>query len=170
MSKHLISVFSNSFKNTHPIPQKNTCDCQDISPHISWTNIPKLTKSLIVMAYDKDIPFRGISLFTWVHWLVYNISPEITELKEGFPSDAAFENGIKQGITTFKKAGYGGPCPPFGTHRYFFKVLAIDTKIDLDTDVTTWKKIKNAIKGHILAEGEMYGVYSRQKKHHLINV
>ncbi len=96
-----------------------------MSPHFSWANIPQETKSLIVMAFDKDIPLRGLSLFTWIHWLVYDILPEIMELDEGFPNNASFENGTKQGITTFRKPGYGGPCPPFGTHRYFFRVLAI---------------------------------------------
>ena len=125
MIKPSISVFSNSFKNKNPIPKKYTCDSLDISPHFSWANIPQETKSFIVMAFDKDMPLRGLSLFTWIHWLVYDILPEIMELDEGFPNNASFENGTKQGITTFRKPGYGGPCPPFGKHRYFFRVLAI---------------------------------------------
>ena len=161
---HSISISSNSFENRQPIPIKHACDGQDISPHISWENGPQGTKSFIILAYDKDIPFKGLSLFTWIHWLVYNIPPDISELEEGFPNNKVFENGIKQGITTFKKPGYGGPCPPFGIHRYFFKVFALDKKIDLGPEATTWKKIKKEIKGHILADGEMFGVYSRKIK------
>ena len=164
MNEKSISVFSNSFFHKGKIPQEYTCDYQDISPHIAWASIPDETKTLMLVAYDKDIPFKGLSLFTWIHWLVYNIPPEISELNEGFPKDVSLQNGIKQGVTTFKTSGYGGPCPPFGKHRYFFRVIALDTHLDLNPNTTTWKEIKPHINSHILSEGEIYGIYSRQKK------
>ncbi|NLD92554.1 MAG: YbhB/YbcL family Raf kinase inhibitor-like protein [Fibrobacter sp.] len=138
MNKHSINVSSNSFKNGDNIPMEYTCDSENISPHISWCGIPKETESIVIVAYDKDIPFRGLSFFTWIHWVVYNIPPEVTELNENLPKDAKLIKGIRQGITTFKTSGYGGPCPPFGKHRYFFRIMAIDKKLNLPRQKNLW--------------------------------
>lgn len=164
LEKDTIVVSSSSFEQKGVIPERFTCDCADLSPELSWSNIPAETKSLIVLSYDKDIPFRGLSFFTWIHWLVYNIPPETESLSENFPKESSLDNGVMQGITTFKTNGYGGPCPPFGKHRYFFRVIALDKVIDLAPGEATWKAVKKEMKGHILAEGEIYGVYYRQKR------
>lgn len=159
-----IRVSSDSFEQGGLISPSFTCDCRDQSPHISWDTVPEGTKSLIVLSYDKDIPWRGLTFFTWIHWLVYNIPPEVRELDENLPKQKELDRGIKQGVTTFKTHGYGGPCPPFGKHRYFFRVIAVDKIIDLPPDELTWKVLKKEIKDHVLAEGEIYGIYSRQKR------
>lgn len=157
--KHSISLSSDSFTANQSIPYKYTFDGENISPHISWNGIPEDTISLILIVYDKDIPFTGLSIFTWVHWIVYNISPEILAITEGASSEFFLKNNINQGITTFKTTGYGGPDPPFGQHRYFFRILAVDKYIDVSEENLTLRVLKKEIKGHILREGEIYGTY-----------
>jgi Raf kinase inhibitor-like YbhB/YbcL family protein len=99
---------------------------------------------------------------TWVHWVVYNIPPDTTKLPEAVPAKEILENGIMQGISSWKKTGYGGPCPPSGTHRYFFKVYAVDITIDIKPGKATKEAILKAIENHVLAKGELMGKYKRQ--------
>lgn len=157
--KYLISLSSDSFTSDQNMSNKFTFNGGNISPHISWDSIPENTSSLILIGYDKDIPFKGFPIFTWVHWIVYNISPDILEITEGAPPEFYLENNIKQGTTTFKTTGYGGPDPPFGQHRYFFRILAVDKYIEITEENCTLKVLKEEIKGHILGEGEIYGIY-----------
>jgi len=151
-----IQITSSAFKEGELMPSKYTCDGQDISPPLKWSGVPQNTKSIALICDDPDAPMG-----TWVHWVIYNIPPTVTELSEGFPATETISNGAKQGITDFKKTGYGGPCPPSGTHRYFFKVYALDTELKLASGAKK-KDIENAMKGHILANGQLIGKYKRQ--------
>lgn len=99
---------------------------------------------------------------TWVHWLMWNIPPEQTKLTEDIPTQEEFSNGIVQGTTSFKRVGYGGPAPPSGTHRYYFKFYALDIRLDLGSKADK-KALENAMQGHILAQGQVMGKYSRQR-------
>ena len=107
---------SSAFEAGGMIPKKYTCDGPDVSPPLSWSDIPAKAKSLALIADDPDAPMG-----TWVHWVAWNIPPEARGLEEGVPKKDSLPNGMKQGTTDFRSIGYGGPCPPSGTHRYFFK-------------------------------------------------
>jgi len=151
-----IKVTSPAFDNEGMIPSKYTCDGDDVSPPLSWEGIPEGTKSIALISDDPDAPVG-----TWVHWVMYNIPADIQELPEGVPPDEVLENGAIQGITDFRKIGYGGPCPPSGTHRYYFKLYALDTELDLKPGGTKAELFK-AMKDHILAEGQLMGKYKRK--------
>jgi Raf kinase inhibitor-like YbhB/YbcL family protein len=151
-----ITITSSAFQDGGMIPSKYTCDGQDISPPLTWEGVPAGTKSLALISDDPDAPMG-----TWVHWVMYNIPPDIGELPENVPMDEVLSNGAKQGLTDFRRVGYGGPCPPSGTHRYFFKIYALDIVTDLDAGATK-KQLLAAMKGHILAEGQLIGKYKRQ--------
>lgn len=152
-----LQIKSLAFEANDMIPKKYTCDGEDISPPLTWDGIPGGTKSLALISDDPDAPMG-----TWVHWVIYNIPPEIKEFQENVPPDNNFPNGTLQGITDFKRIGYGGPCPPSGTHRYFFKLYALDTKLNLSGGATK-KQVEDAMKGHVLAQCELMGKYSRQR-------
>ncbi len=151
-----IKIQSNAFKHEGMIPSKYTCDGEDISPQLSWGDVPEQTQSLALISDDPDAPMG-----TWVHWVVFNMPPDKTSLQENFPKDKKMQDGTIQGITSFKKNGYGGPCPPSGTHRYYFKLYALDKKLDLGPDAEK-SDVLEALEGHILATGELIGKYSRK--------
>lgn len=147
-----IVISSPAFSSGGKIPQKYTCDGSNVNPPLQIKGVPETAKSLALIMDDPDAP-GGV----WVHWLVWNVDPKTTEFSEkSVPRDAS------QGTTDFGDAKYGGPCPPSGTHRYFFKVYALDTTLALSG---TSKKaaLENAMSGHILAEGSLMGTYSRNK-------
>ena len=143
-----MKLTSPSFQNNGMLPSKFTCDENNINPELQIQEIPKNAKSLALIMDDPDAPAG-----TWVHWVVWNI-PIINIIKEdSIPG--------KEGITSFRTKSYGGPCPPSGTHRYFFKLFALDTSLNL-SDSTTAKDLENAVKGHILDKTELIGRYSRK--------
>ncbi len=150
-----LTVTSSAFKDGGMIPAKYTCDGDDISPDIAWSGILPQAKSIALISDDPDAP-RG----TWVHWVIYNIPPESNGLGEGIEPDKVLDNGSLQGINDSQQTGYGGPCPPGGVHRYFFKVYALDTKLLLGPGATK-KDLEAAMKGHVLAEGQLMGRYKR---------
>ncbi len=151
-----IKVTSTAFKDGGVIPLKYTCDGEDGSPPISWDTLPAVTQSIALISDDPDAPMGN-----WVHWVVYNLPATFKELKEGIPPAEAIAGGGKQGINDFGRFGYGGPCPPGGTHRYFFKLYALDAVMDISGKVTK-NKLESAMKGHVLAQGELMGRYSRR--------
>jgi Raf kinase inhibitor-like YbhB/YbcL family protein len=152
-----IQLTSTVFTEGKPIPVLHTCDGDDVSPPLTWSNVPTGTKSLALITDDPDAPGR-----TWVHWVVYSIPPDATELPQGVPTTETLSNGAKQGTTDFGRVGYGGPCPPRGNpHRYFFKLYALDAELQLKNRATK-QDVLNAIKGHILAEGQLMGTYQRK--------
>lgn len=152
-----MDVTSTAFKEGGDIPRQYTCDGDDISPPLAWTGTPSDTKSLVVIADDPDAPSG-----TWVHWVVYHLPPTVQSLAEKTPPDQILANGARQGTNDFGKIGYGGPCPPSGTHRYFFKVYALNTTLDLPPGRKK-ADVEKAMQGHVLTDGQLMGRYSRQK-------
>ena len=151
-----IKITSSAFEHEALIPPKYTCDGDDISPPLQWETVPEGTKSIALISDDPDAPMG-----TWVHWVLFNLPADTRELHENIPPEETLPNGTKQGITDFGRIGYGGPCPPSGTHRYFFKIYALDTELDLDAGAGK-SDLLNAMEGHILAEGQLIGKYKRQ--------
>jgi Raf kinase inhibitor-like YbhB/YbcL family protein len=152
----IMIIASPAFTEGSMLPAKYTCDGQDISPPLEWKNVPAGTKSLALIHDDPDAPMG-----TWVHWVAYNIPPNITKLDENVKPEKVFKNGMRQGNNDWPKIGYGGPCPPSGTHRYYFKLYALDTMLDLRPGATK-TQVLQAMKGHILAEAQLIGKYQRQ--------
>jgi Raf kinase inhibitor-like YbhB/YbcL family protein len=151
-----ISVSSSAFEEGSMIPSKYTCDGKDISPPLKWEGVPEGTSSIALISDDPDAPMG-----TWVHWVMWNVPPDAQGLPENVPPDSQLPDGSRQGITDFGRSGYGGPCPPGGTHRYYFKVYALDTMVDLPTSARKGDLLK-AAEGHVLAEGQLMGRYSRR--------
>jgi Raf kinase inhibitor-like YbhB/YbcL family protein len=151
-----ISVGSSAFQEGGLIPAKYTCDGNDLSVPLKWAGAPEGTKSIALISDDPDAPVG-----TWVHWVMWNIPPAARELAEGVPPKAELPDGSRQGVSDFGRPGYGGPCPPSGTHRYYFKVYALDAMLDLPNSARKADLVK-AMKGHVLAEGQLMGKYSRR--------
>lgn len=149
--KDALTVSSPAFENNSFIPEKYTCDGVDVNPPILIDNIPSRTKSLALIVDDPDAPV-GI----WVHWVLWNIKPETKEIKEN-----TVPKGAQQGMNDFRKHNYGGPCPPSGTHRYFFKLYALDNILKLSPDAKK-ADVENAMKGHIIEQAEVIGLYKRR--------
>ena len=152
-----IKLKSPAFEEGGMIPRNYTCDGKDVSPPLTWEGVPEGTKSLALICDDPDAPIG-----TWVHWVLYNLPPKTTELAEAIPLEPVLPNGAKQGKNDWRKFGYGGPCPPGGTHRYYFKIYALDTMLDLEAGATK-KDLLKAMEGHILAQGQLMGKYSRSR-------
>ena len=150
-----IQIKSMAFEEGGMIPKKYTCDGPNISPSLSWDSIPEGTKSLALICDDPDAPGG-----TWVHWVIFNIPANIKELTENKPPQKPISIGAKQGRNDFGQIGYGGPCPPGGTHRYYFKLYVLDKEINLEAGATK-AQLLNAMEGHMLAEGKLMGKYKR---------
>jgi hypothetical protein len=151
-----LNVTSPAFEDGGMIPAKYTADGQNVSPPLEWSGKPAETKSFALIADDPDAPMG-----TWVHWVLYNIPADVSSLSERIPPDQKLDNGALHGINDFGRFGYGGPAPPSGTHRYFFKVYALDTTLDASPGLKKDQLIQ-AIKGHILAQGQVMGRYKRR--------
>lgn len=149
------TILSDAFKDGGLIPKKYTCDGPDVSPPLTWKGEPAGVKSFALIVDDPDAPMG-----TWVHWVIFNIPSSVKGLKEGIPHDERLPDGTMQGKNDFNKIGYGGPCPPGGTHRYFFKLYAVDTVLSISGGVTK-DKLLSALNGHIMAETRLIGRYSR---------
>jgi hypothetical protein len=150
-----LELTSPAFEEGEAIPEKYSCDGEDISPALNWGNLPAGTQSLALIMDDPDAPGG-----TWVHWVVYDIPPETTGFPEKISATGELPNGGKHGNNSWKRIGYGGPCPPGGTHRYFFKLYALDSVLGLDTGATKGRLLK-AMEGHILDQGQIKGTFSR---------
>ncbi len=149
------SVKSAAFPEGGTIPKQYTCDGADVSPPLSWTGTPAATKALALVADDPDAPVG-----TWTHWIIWNIPPD-HPLSEGVQKTEILADGSQQGKNDFRRIGYGGPCPPPGKpHRYFFKLYAVNAKLDLKPGVSR-SELEAAIKGHVLAEAQYMGKYGR---------
>ena len=154
--KMAIKLSSTAFENGAEIPSKYTGDGRDVSPPLRWEDVPEGTRSLVLICDDPDAPMG-----TWVHWVIYAIPSDAKELPEAVPARDVIEIGAKQGTNDFRRIGYGGPAPPPGKpHRYFFKLYALDTELDLKAGATK-RDLLRAIEGHILAQGELTGTYKR---------
>lgn len=153
-----LKLESQAFKQEAFIPSQHTCEGKDVSPFLSWSGTPAGTKSLALIMDDPDAPVG-----TWVHWVLYNIPADTSSLSEGVPTQETLPNGAKQGVNDFRKTGYGGPCPPPGApHRYFFKLYALDTELNLPAGSTKQTLLK-AMTNHVLAETHLMGKYQRHR-------
>jgi Raf kinase inhibitor-like YbhB/YbcL family protein len=143
-----LTITSPAFENNGSIPSKYTCDGDDVNPPLNVGGLPEGTESLVLIVDDPDAPMG-----TWDHWIVWNI----------LPTEKIEENSVPgtEGLNDFGRRSYGGPCPPSGTHRYFFKVYALDTKLDLSPN-SRKRDVERAMEGHVLAKGETVGLYSRR--------
>ena len=150
------ALTSGAFTHGEALPSTHTCDGADRSPALAWSAPPAGTKSLALIVDDPDAP-RG----RWVHWVVYNLPPALRGLPEAFPQAAALPDGTRQGRTDFGRTGYGGPCPPSGTHHYHFTLYALDTLLLLGPGAAT-QELEQAMRGHILAQATLMGTYRRQ--------
>lgn len=150
-----MKIESSVFKEGNSIPDKYTCDGNDVSPPLSFSGIPDGIKSLALICDDPDAPAG-----TWVHWVLFNLPPNTNDLPEAVPIEKKLSIGAKQGTNDFRTIGYGGPCPPSGTHRYYFKLYALDRMIDLEAGATKWQ-LTQAMKGHVIAEAQLMGTYKR---------
>ncbi len=146
-----LKVFSSSFKDGEMIPDKFTCDGEDISPAISWGELPAGAKSLALICDDPDAPSGD-----FVHWVVYNIPADT----DGFKENAEISDIADLGITDFGRSGYGGPCPPSGYHHYHFKLYALDEMLESENNIDKYRLLEK-MEGHILAKGEIVGLYKR---------
>ncbi|HYB54429.1 MAG TPA: YbhB/YbcL family Raf kinase inhibitor-like protein [Thermoanaerobaculia bacterium] len=155
-SEKRLLLESEAFEAGKPIPSRYTADGPDRSPALSWRGVPAQARSLALVCEDPDAP-RG----NWVHWVLYGIPPSTTSLPEAVPPSASLPGGGTHGKNDFGRLGYGGPAPPSGTHRYFFRLYAIDVPLALPAGATR-AELTRAIEGHVLARGELMGTYSRR--------
>lgn len=153
-----ITIWSDTFKNGENIPVEYTCDGENISPGLFWKGIPAGTKSITLIMDDPDAPMG-----TFVHWVLFNLTSDVDKLSKGIrPKESFFKHDTHHGMTDFGRIGYGGPCPPSGVHRYYFRIYALDKLLGLETGATR-KQVDDAMSGHILAMGELFGLYRREK-------
>jgi Raf kinase inhibitor-like YbhB/YbcL family protein len=151
-----MQLHSNDFREGGDIPSKDTCDSSDLSPSLEWSDAPSGTKSFALICDDPDAPVG-----TWVHWVIYNLPGNINKLGSGIPTNNKLTNGALQGVNDFHRMGYGGPCPPGGSsHRYFFKLYALNTVLALNSGATKSQLLK-AMNGHVLEETSLMGKYRR---------
>lgn len=153
-------IMSPSFMHGQVIPARHTCDGANISPALNWTGVPAGAKSLTLIVDDPDAPDPAAPKTTWVHWVLYNISPDASGLVEGV-AVKDFPVGTLQGVNGWHSTGYGGPCPPVGKHRYFFKLYALDVVLPY-LERSAKKDLEKAMQGHVLAQSELIGVYQRK--------
>ncbi|HEV8721288.1 MAG TPA: YbhB/YbcL family Raf kinase inhibitor-like protein [Candidatus Binatia bacterium] len=151
-----VQLTSAAFEQGAAIPRKHTCDADDVSPQLRWTNAPAGTKTFALIADDPDAPGG-----TWVHWVIYDLPGDAKDLAEGTAKTETLSNGAKHGVNDFRRVGYGGPCPPPGAaHRYYFKLYALDAPTNLKPRATK-QQLLDAMKGHVLSETELMGRYQR---------
>jgi Raf kinase inhibitor-like YbhB/YbcL family protein len=151
-----------AFASGQEIPVDYTCEAGDISPALNWSGVPAGTKSLALIVDDPDAPDPAAPKMTWVHWLLYNIPPDATQIPEAADGDD-LPVGTLEGKNDWKRVGYRGPCPPIGRHRYFFKLYALDTVLP-DLNKPTKVELEKAMSGHILAKAELVGFYQKARK------
>jgi Raf kinase inhibitor-like YbhB/YbcL family protein len=154
-----LTITSSSFSHNGIIPTRHTCDGLDISPALIWAGIPDGTRSLVLIVDDPDAPDPAAPKSTWVHWVLYNLPPNSKGLPEGVEAKK-LPSGTLQGINDWSRVGYGGPCPPVGSHRYFHKLYALNTMLP-DVINSTKAILEKAMQGHVIAQAELIGHYKR---------
>lgn len=150
-----LKVISAAFKEGESIPRQYTCQGVNISPPLEWSGVPKAAKSIAIIADDPDAPSG-----TFTHWVLYNLPADKIGLIENTPPAETLPGGGMQGENDFHKTGYGGPCPPSGTHRYFFKIYALDSELSLKAGASK-TDVEQAMQGHIIAQGQLMGRYQK---------
>jgi Raf kinase inhibitor-like YbhB/YbcL family protein len=156
-----LSITSPAFQAGAEIPTRFTCEGADRSPPLEWTGVPPGCRSLVLIIDDPDAPDPRSPRMIWVHWLLYNLPADATGLVEGVPP-SKLPAGTHEGMTDSNRTGYGGPCPPIGRHRYFFRLYALDAALP-DLGRATRAKLEQAMAGHVIDQAELMGTY--QKRH-----
>ena len=154
-----LTLTSSAFAHNGEIPTQYTCEGKDLSPPLAWSGVPAGAKSLALIVDDPDAPDPAAPKLTWVHWVLYNIPASTPGLPEAVKQLPA---GTRQGLNDWQRAGYGGPCPPIGRHRYFHKLYALDITLP-DPGKPTKANVEAAMKGHVLAQAELVGTYQKRK-------
>jgi len=154
-----LSLNSGVFNEGGVVPSKYTCEGDDVAPPLEWDGVPENAQSLVLIVDDPDAPDPEAPRMTWVHWVVYNLPPDVRGLPEGATADM-LPVGTKQGLNDWKNIGYGGPCPPIGRHRYFFKLYVLDTILE-NLSSPTKLEVEAAMQGHVIAQAELVGTYKK---------
>jgi hypothetical protein len=157
-----LALSSPAFTPGGDIPALFTCEGRDLSPALDWTGVPETAQSLVLIVDDPDAPDPAAPKTTWVHWVLYDLPPTA----RGLPQDVAASGlpaGTKQGTNDWRRTGYGGPCPPIGRHRYFFKLFALDVVLP-DLGPAAKSRVEAAMNGHVIAKAELIGTYQKKKK------
>jgi Raf kinase inhibitor-like YbhB/YbcL family protein len=157
-----LTLTSPAFQHQGEIPSRHTCEGEDVSPALAWSGAPQGTRSLALIVDDPDAPDPKAPKMTWVHWVLYDLPPSSAGLPEGV-DPRALPAGTREGTNDWKRTGWGGPCPPMGRHRYFFKLYALDAEL-ADLRQPTKARLEEAMKGHVLAQTELVGTYEKKKK------
>lgn len=156
-----MQITSSSFTHQGTIPAKYTCEGSDTSPPLAWSGVPPSAKSLALIVDDPDAPDPKAPKMTWVHWVLYDVPPQSSSLAEG--ASRSLPSGTKDGLNDWRKTGYGGPCPPIGRHRYFFKLYALDTVLP-NLGKPSKADLLKAMEGHVVGTAEMVGTYQKAQK------
>lgn len=154
-----LTIKSTAFTEGGKIPSRYTCEGNDISPPLSWEGVPDNTRSLVLLVDDPDAPDPRAPKMTWVHWVLYNIPPDTAGLAEG---TADLPTGTGEGINDWKQTGYGGPCPPVGSHRYFHKLYALDTVLE-GLNKPDKSTVEAAMDGHVIDKAILIGTYEKSR-------
>lgn len=157
-----LHVTSSAFNQGEPIPRDHAMDGENINPDIAWNGAPPGVQSYLILMEDPDIPLPKWILPSWSHWVLYNIPPETANIPRDFLKEGDSACGATPGKTSFLNRRYSGPCPPFGTHRYYFKVYALDILLDIPPAQATKRRLEKAMEGHVTAFGELMGRYARK--------
>ncbi len=157
-----LAIESSVFQNGGAIPRRYTCDAEDASPPLRWTGAPDETRSYALIVDDPDAPDPAAPKRVYVHWVLHDLPASVTSLEENGEARAV-RAGARQGKNDWSRTGWGGPCPPIGRHRYFFKLYALDATLG-DLGTPTKKELEKAMEGHILAKAELMGTYQRGER------
>jgi len=158
----MLTLSSPDFTANGPIPVHCTCEARDTSPGLTWSGVPPGAKSLVLIVDDPDAPDPKAPKMTWVHWVLYDMPPDSAALPAAVAA-TTLPPGTRQGRNDWKRTGYGGPCPPIGRHRYFFKLYALSRTLG-DLHEPTKADLERAMKGHVLAEAQLMGTYEKARR------
>jgi len=154
-----MDLSSTAFTQGSDMPSRYTCEGDDLAPPLRWSDVPDRTRSLALIVDDPDAPDPAALTTTWVHWVLFDIAPDASEIPEG---GRPLPDGGREGLNDWQRTGYGGPCPPVGRHRYFFKLYALDTLLP-NLDKPTKGALELAMQGHVLAQAQLIGTYQKHK-------
>lgn len=154
-----MKITSTAFVNGGEIPRRHTCEGEDTAPPLAWSDIPANAQSLALIVDDPDAPDPTAPKITWVHWVLYDIAPVARGISEGAKP---LPEGTREGLNDWRRTGYGGPCPPIGRHRYFFKLFALDARLAALRRPTK-ADLEQAMRGHVLASAELMGTYQKAR-------
>jgi Raf kinase inhibitor-like YbhB/YbcL family protein len=157
-----LAITSTAFTPGGEIPTRHTCEGEDLSPPLAFSGAPQAARSLALVVDDPDAPDPAAPRMVYVHWVLHDLPPGTTSLPEGI-SRATLPKGAREGQNDWKRPGYGGPCPPIGRHRYFFKLYALDTVLGDLGGHATKQRLLEAMKGHVLEEAQLMGTYQKKR-------